>query len=84
MVCPGCEGRGCDECSQTGEISITECPLRIITNDVWEIISLADLFEKGLPPITGGVLNQAKAFVEAARFVFSEKAYWKGKLGILF
>lgn len=84
MVCPGCEGKGCEECNQTGEISITECPLNLITSDVWEIISLADLFEKGLPPIAGGVLNQAKIFVEAARFVFSEKAHWKNKLGIFF
>lgn len=84
MVCPGCEGKGCDECRNTGGIDITDCPLNLITSDVWEIIALADLFEKGLPPVAGGALEQAKIFVETARFVFGEKAYWKNKLGILF
>ena len=43
---------------------------------------LAELFEKGLPPVAGGVLDQAKIFVETARFVFSEQSYWKNKLGV--
>ena len=84
MVCPGCEGAGCDECKNTGGIDITECPLKIITRDVWEVIKLADLFEKGLPPVAGGTLEQAKIFVDAAGFIFSEKTYWKNKRGILF
>jgi len=56
--------------------------LKLITEDVWEIISLSELFEKGLPPVIGGVLDQAKIFVNAASFVFREQSYWKRKLGI--
>jgi len=55
----------------------------LITADVWEVIMLAELFEKGLPPIAGGVLDQAKIFVDAASFIFREKSYWKSKLGII-
>jgi len=57
--------------------------LKLITEDVWEVISLAELFEKGLPPVAGGVLDQAKIFVDAASFIFREKSYWKHKLGIV-
>jgi hypothetical protein len=32
-----------------------------------------DLFEKGLPPITGGVLDQSNSFIEAAQFFESEE-----------
>ena len=83
LECVNCSGSGCDECEKTGRITITDCPLELITNDVWEIIGLAELFEKGLPPVAGGTLDQAKVFVEAARFIFGEQRYWKNKLGIL-
>lgn len=83
MVCPGCEGRGCEECKNTGGIDITECPLNLITNDVWQVIRFTELFEKGLPPVAGGTLDQTMNFIETAMFVMSETAYWKKKLGIL-
>jgi hypothetical protein len=31
-------------------------------------IELIELFEKGLPPVTGGVLNQSASFLKAAKF----------------
>ena len=82
MVCPGCEGDGCAECKD-GNIDITECPLNLITADVWQAIRFAELYEKGLPPVAGGAMDQAKVFVDAAQFIMNEKAYWKSKLGIL-
>jgi hypothetical protein len=82
MRCPACEGEGCEECKE-GQIDITECPLEMITEDVWQIIRFAELYEKGLPPIAGGVLEQAKVFIDAAQFVMNEKTYWKSKRGIL-
>jgi len=84
MRCPGCEGTGCSECKETGKIHITECPLRIVTSDIWQVIQLAELFEKGLPPVSGGTLEQAKNFIDVASFIIAEKAYYKNKLGIFF
>lgn len=49
---------------------MTGCPLEIIGPDVWRAIELAGLYEKGLPPVAGGSLDQAAIFVQAAR------AYW--------
>lgn len=80
--CNCCDGFGCEECKGTGKIKITCCPLEMITRDVWELIALAELFEKGLPPVAGGVLDQAKIFVDAARLVFNTQRYFKRKLGI--
>ena len=55
----------------------------MITPDVWQLIQFAELYEKGLPPVAGGALDQAFCFVEAAMFVMSEKKYWKDKLGVI-
>lgn len=79
--CSGCDGFGCDECDGTGKMKITCCPLEYITSDVWEVIRYANLYEKGLPPVAGGALDQAANFIEAAQYIFSVQAYWKNKLG---
>lgn len=81
MRCITCSGAGCDECENKGTITITCCPLEMITNDVWQIIQLVEFYEKGLPPIAGGTLQQAKVFNDAALFIMHEKQYWKSKLG---
>lgn len=80
MMCPGCNDRGCKYCNKTGIIDIGRCPLEIVTNDVWDLIEYANLYKKGLPPVAGGALDQARAFTDAARFIFAEQSYWKNKL----
>ena len=44
---------------------------------------MAELFEKGLPPVHGGVLDQAQIFLDAARFIWAEQARWRAELGIV-
>lgn len=46
-------------------------------------LDYADLFAKGLPPVAGGVLDQAALFVKYARFAWSEKNRNKAALGSL-
>jgi hypothetical protein len=36
-------------------------------------LTLFDLFEKGLPPVAGGVMDQSNSFIEAAQFFESEE-----------
>lgn len=36
-------------------------------------MELADLFEKGLPPLSGGVLDQTDAFLQGARIAWRER-----------
>ena len=51
--------------------------------EVFEFIKYAELYEKGMPPVAGGSLDQAKNFIDAAAFVFSEQAKWKAKYGVI-
>ena len=79
--CNSCDGFDCSECEHTGRTKITCCPLDYISSDVWEVIKFAGLYEKGLPPVAGGALDQAANFIEAANYIFSIQSYWKNKLG---
>jgi len=33
---------------------------------------MIELFEKGLPPVSGGVLDQSASFIEAAKYYANE------------
>jgi hypothetical protein len=83
VVCGGENFTECPACEKTGRMSIIGCPDKLITPDIWEAIELADLWEKGIAPVLGGSLDQANSFVTAAAFIFSERQFWKAKLGIL-
>lgn len=83
MECTECGGLGCRVCGDSGDMDIIECPLLILDNNIAEVISMANLYKKGLPPVAGGVLDQAKSFVMAAEFIYKEQYYWKAKLGII-
>ena len=83
MECFECSGRGCDICDKTGRLEIAGCPQDIIGDDIWSAIEYATLYDKGLPPIAGGALDQAESFLQAARFIQNEKRFWKKKLKIL-
>lgn len=74
IECPTCREAGCEHCNDTGRIEITTCPRTIPAAEDYEVIEAAELYEKGLPPIAGGSRDQARWFVSAARFVWSEKA----------
>ena len=82
MECVSCGGNGCIECDGIGAIKVTCCPLEYVTNDVWEVIQYVELYKKGLPPVAGGALDQAKNFIDSARFIFRENEYWRAKLGV--
>jgi len=84
MTCLICKGTGCSECNNAGQVDITQCPLEFINTEIWEVIKYVRLYEKGLPPVAGGALDQTYNFLLAADFVMAEEQYWKNKLGILF
>ena len=66
-----------------GEITITECPLNLLDEDVMQTMKMAEFYRKGLPPIAGGVLDQAKSFNDACDVIWREERYWKNRLGII-
>jgi hypothetical protein len=71
IECPKCNGEGCEECSG-GMFAIDGCPNNYCS-PVVRSLTLFDLFEKGLPPVAGGVMDQANSFIEAAQFFESEE-----------
>lgn len=82
LYCKGRDSKGCPNCKGAGREDIEQCPLMLVTDDVWQLIELADLMEKGLPPVSGGALEQANSFIEACRLVWTEQRQYKNKLGI--
>lgn len=71
IECPLCYGKGCEQC-EDGMVEITGCP-NAYCSTVVRTIDLIDLFSKGLPPVAGGMLDQAVSFIEAARFLDNEE-----------
>ena len=63
IECPNCRGASCEHCTD-GRIRLAGCPQREIDP---ECITLFELFEKGVMPVAGGVLDQAGWFVKAQR-----------------
>jgi hypothetical protein len=43
-----------------------------VAAETWAVLEHVELLEKGLAPVAGGALDQAAAFLEAARLVWSE------------
>jgi hypothetical protein len=76
--CPTCNRKGCDHCDDVGFISILGCP-NVQCGDVSYVARLADLFEKGMPPIAGGALDQSAWFLDAVSFLRSDEAQLRAK-----
>ena len=56
---------------------ITGCPQEWIEDRIWQLIELSELYEKGLAPVAGGVLDQTAYFVRFAKRVMDESAQYK-------
>lgn len=81
IQCPCCGGVGCNECSH-GRVRVESCP-RKLAADVGLFLHYVDLYEKGIPPIAGGALDQCHLFNEAAAFAMAERRYWRTKSGAI-
>ena len=73
MNCPICNGKDCDDCDD-GIIKIEQCPLEYIGYVTCKYIKMVEMFDKGLPPIAGGVLDQSHKFISIAEFVWACEA----------
>ncbi len=84
LECVRCGGDkdDCPECKGTGIFTVTQCPLDEVDADVFDLIDDAELFEKGLPPVAGGTLDQCDWFVDACKFIWAELARHESELRI--
>lgn len=62
----------CEACRGWGYTVVPFCPQQIMDSDTVQFIQLAELYEKGLPPVGGGVLDQTAAFVGAFSYYTSQ------------
>ena len=72
-----CRGLGCDEC-EDGYFAIAGCPNAYVRR-LLPALRLADMYEKGLPPIAGGTLDQAASFIDFVRQLDYEDALVKAE-----
>ena len=73
VACPMCNERGCRHCDNEGHFKITDCPQKQFDQELLQFLDLADLFEKGVTPITGGALDQSSWFLNGVKFLRSEE-----------
>jgi len=51
--------------------------------ELWEVVQYAGLYQKGLPPVAGGALDQTRWFTSACRLLWRDQAEWKRTLGVI-
>lgn len=73
VTCAACDGSGCDECEQTGEVKLYRCPTSHNTRDVAAMFEALAWTEKGVLPVAGGLVDQAAGFVAFCRVVSAER-----------
>ena len=78
-VCHNKDSEGCYGCAGAGHFDLTSCPVGFVDAEIWDLLGYAGLYEKGLPPVDGGTLDQARWFSEFCRFVWNEQSYQKAK-----
>jgi len=69
--CPVCSKQGCSECNNRGRFKI-DGPIDL-PSWVWDVLSIADRYRKGVPPIAGGSLDQSFWINQACDFVDAER-----------
>lgn len=78
LACPICDEQGCKACNESGYFELTQCG-RKYAAEMGELVHYADLYEKGLPPVAGGALDQSAWFTDAAQCFWHEKARAKNE-----
>jgi len=69
----------------SGPTLITCCPIDHIGKDwewIEETMQYSRLYKLGLPPVAGGVLDQAQSFISVCDQIFELESHWKKELGI--
>lgn len=69
-------------CGDSGQWTPDVCPAQYVTAEIWDALSLSDMARKGCWPLTGGLLDQTRWFIEFCRYAWNEQDAMKAKLNI--
>lgn len=70
--CKDCHGAGCDVCEQRGTMPVPMDPWRFC-RDVWQLLTIADMWRKGSMPFPGCLMDQPAGLVNAVRFIWDDE-----------
>lgn len=79
IECPACDGKGCQACNQSGSFYLDVCGHKYAA-EMGTLVHYADLYEKGLPPVAGGTLDQSAWFTDAAQLYWAETSKIKNEM----
>lgn len=77
IECALCGSDGCDECKD-GYIVYSSCPSRRLGRDVIDLVHDSEMYEKGIPPVSGGSHEQDAWFINASRKYLEHKSEMGG------
>ena len=83
LECPECRDinpENCEHCGGEGQISIPHCPLKDMPPQAFEMLDLADLYDKGKLPAPGGYHDQPAAAMDAIRLVLQLRSRMRAAL----
>lgn len=77
LRCVTCDGKGCDTCEGRGYLGIDGCPYAAVSEDVDEMMVVAQLFKQGITPVAGGYLDQPTKVIDACQLIWAELSAWE-------
>lgn len=78
LECPFCNGEECKHCVD-GHIQITQCGKRYVDAALVKAINFSEHIDKGLLPISGGLLDQSAWFLSVWQALSQDKALIEAK-----
>lgn len=78
IECPRCDNVGCDDCDN-GYFTLTQCAKRYVDGAIVKAINFAEYTDKGLLPISGGLLDQSAWFLSVWQALSQDKAMIEAK-----
>ena len=81
VECPACGKRGCGDCDGIRGIRISG-PIKV-PQWCWAVLTIAERYRKGVPPVAGGSLDQTNWINQACEFVDGERQAHMSEYGAL-
>lgn len=79
LQCPVCNKRGCSDCDGPRGVKLSG-PITV-PQWCWSVLTVADRYRRGVPPIAGGALDQTNWINQVCEFIDVERQTHLAALG---